>query len=201
MTVGAVLGGFERSKSFEGRSRTRSERLWCASWGVLAAKLAVLAAMLAVLDGKLAAQDGPNAVWSRPRALFERMRAIDRRRERSEDDFSSISCCRAKAAMCLAYQFLQCFVGFGRSQHRTRENGQDAAKSVVLASQIRVKSGQDASKIQPRRTQNDHERQQAQQDVQNTSKKRPRAKNSANMAQHGEGTLRIFDPFGLGAPP
>ena len=115
MTVGAVLGGFERSKSFEGRSRTRSERLWCASWGVLAAKLAVLAAMLAVLDGKLAAQDGPNAVWSRPRALFERMRAIDRRRERSEDDFSSISCCRAKAAMCLAYQFLQCFVGFARS--------------------------------------------------------------------------------------
>ena len=146
MTVGAVLGGFERSKSFEGRSRTRSERLWCASWGVLAAKLAILAAMLAVLDGKLAAQDGPNAVRSRPRALFERMRAIDRRRERSEDDFSSISCCRAKAAMCLAYQFLQCFVGFGRSQHRTSADGQDGAKSIVSASQIGVQSGQDASK-------------------------------------------------------
>ena len=66
MTVGAVLGGFERSKSFEGRSRTRSERLWCASWGVLAAKLAILAAMLAVLGGKLAARDSPNDARSGP---------------------------------------------------------------------------------------------------------------------------------------
>ena len=34
-------------------------------------------------------------------------------------DFSSFLFCRAKAPMCLAYQFLQCFVGFARNSHRT----------------------------------------------------------------------------------
>ena len=76
--VGCVLGGFKRSTSLLGRSRTRSERLLSATLAVLAAKLAVLAAMLAVLDGKLAAQGGPNGVRSRPRALFERARKLDR---------------------------------------------------------------------------------------------------------------------------
>ena len=92
----------------------RSERLRDASLAVLAAKLAVLAAMFAVLDGKLAAQGGPNGVRSRPQALFERVRELDRRRERSEDDFSLFSSCRAQAPMCFAIQFLQGFVALGR---------------------------------------------------------------------------------------
>ena len=83
----------------------RSERLWGASLAVLAAKLAVLAAMLAVLDGKLAAQGGPNGVRSRPRALFERVRKLHRRRERTEDDFSSFCLVARKLRCASRYSF------------------------------------------------------------------------------------------------
>ena len=93
-------------------TKHRSRRV---DFAVLAAKLAVLAAMLAVLDGKLADQGGPNGVRSRPRALFERVRRLDRRRGRSEDDFSSFLSCRVKPPMCILYQFLQCFVALEQS--------------------------------------------------------------------------------------
>ena len=53
------------------------------------------------------------------------------------NDFSSILSCRAKAPMCCSYQFLQCFVGFARSSHRTRMSADKPRKSSHCALQNR----------------------------------------------------------------
>ena len=73
-----------------------------------------------------ASQERPRAVQKRPRASpkmlqdppgepSERQCCTERRRTRPRIDFCSLLSCRTKAPMCLAHQFLQCFVGFARS--------------------------------------------------------------------------------------
>ena len=73
-----------------------------------------------------ASQERPRAVQKRPRAApktlqdppgepSERQWCTERLRTRLRIDFGSLLSCRAKALMCLAQQFLRCFVGFSRS--------------------------------------------------------------------------------------
>ena len=71
----------------------------------------------------------PEPLPDRPEATFERVRSIERRRTRLWNDFSLFLSCRAKAPMCLAYQFLQCFVVFERSKQRTRTRSEKPRKS------------------------------------------------------------------------
>ena len=57
----------------------------------------------------------PQTLPDRPGAVSDRVWSIEHHRTRSRSDFSSILRRRAKAPMWLAYQFLQCFVGFERN--------------------------------------------------------------------------------------
>ena len=78
------------------------------------------------LGAPQASQERPGAVQKRPRAApktlqdlpgepFERQWCTKRLRTCPRIDFLSLLSCRAEAPMCLAHQFLQCFVGFARS--------------------------------------------------------------------------------------
>ena len=62
----------------------------------------------------------PKTLQDPPDVLSERLRSTERLRTRLQIDFWLVLSCRAKTPMCLAYQFLQCFVGFERCKQRAR---------------------------------------------------------------------------------
>ena len=78
------------------------------------------------LGAPWASQERPGAVQKHPRAVpktlqdppsepSKRQWCTERLRTRLRIDFWSLSSYRTKTPMCLAYQFLQCFVGFPRT--------------------------------------------------------------------------------------
>ena len=77
-------------------------------------------------DDDRASQERPEGVQKRPWAalktlqdpageLSKRQCCTERLRTRPWIDFRSLLSCCAKTPMCLAHQFLQCFVGFARN--------------------------------------------------------------------------------------
>ena len=102
------LGAPVRSKSLRCRAGTRSGRPPRAKLGRLGRQDGRLGRHV----GRLGRQVGsPGCSKRRSKASSNAWASSNGVRI----DFSSLLSCRAKAPMCLAYQFLRCFVGFERS--------------------------------------------------------------------------------------
>ena len=87
-----------------------------------------------------ASQERPTASQIRPRdgfetlpdrlgTLSERVWSFEHCRTPSPNDFFTFFGDRAHTPMCFLYQFLQCFVGFGRSSSKTRATVENPGKS------------------------------------------------------------------------
>ena len=111
----SILGRFGRPRPLRGGVRTRSGQ-------VLEAQTPPQGRSWDAPSEPRAAKSHPKACPSCPKTLqdplnepYGRLCCTERSRTRLRIDFSLVLSCRAKSPMCLAYQFLQCFVAFARS--------------------------------------------------------------------------------------
>ena len=131
------LEPFRAPKPFRGRVRTRSGRLLDAQMPAQSRSWGAPGEPRAARSRPKASPGTPKTLQDPPDGPSERLRSTERLRTRLRIDFWLVLSCCAKTPMCLAYQFLQCFVGFARSSHRTCMSADKLRKPSHFALQHR----------------------------------------------------------------
>ena len=134
------LEPFRAPKPFRGRVRTRSGRLLDAQMPAQSRSWGAPGEPRAARSRPKASPGSPKTLQDPPDGPSERLRSTERLRTRLRIDFWLVLSCCAKTPMCLAYQFLQCFVGFARSSHRTCMSADKLRNRVILPSNIEAGS-------------------------------------------------------------